>query len=152
MRDTKRLARIPCRLICIMLLASLLALIITSCSVPNLEPPQCTAARNSVKRFYSLHFANDNGRTDEYLRSREEFLTDRLAKNLSSNKQKNDYFTQTEDFPKAFRVGGCTAESDEKVGLQVVLLWRDDTRNDQSEVVVRTVKSGDNWLIDSVGN
>jgi hypothetical protein len=128
-----------------------LALIITSCSVPNLESPQCTAARNSVKRFYSLHFANDNGRTEDYLRARKEFLTDGLAENLSSNKQKNDYFTQTEDFPKAFRVGGCTAESDEKAGLQVVLLWRDDTRNDQSEVVVRTVKSGDKWLIDSVG-
>ncbi len=130
----------------------LLALIIPSCSVPNLESAQCTAARNSVKRFYSLHFANDNSRTEEYLRSRGGFLSDRLSEDLSSNEQKNDYFTQTDDFPKAFRVGGCTAESDEKADLQVVLLWRDDTRNEQKEVVVRTVKTGDNWLIDSVGN
>lgn len=120
--------------------------------MPNLEPPQCTAARISVKRFYSLHFANDNGRTEEYLKAREQYLTDRLAEILSSDEPKNDYFTQTEEFPKAFRVGGCTAESEEKAALQVVLLWRDDTRNEQTEVVVRTVRTGDIWLIDSVGN
>ncbi len=148
MRETKRLARISCRMICIISLA----LIITSCSVPNLEPPQCTAARNSVKRFYSLHFASDNGRTEEYLRAREEYLTDRLAEDLSSDERKNDYFTQTEEFPKAFRVGSCTTDSDESADLRVMLLWRDDTRNEQTEVVVRTTRSGDKWLIDSVGN
>ena len=128
------------------------ALIVTSCSLPNLESAQCAAARNTVKRFYSLHFANELTPAEEYLTEREKFLSDRLAEYLSSSEIAEDYFTQTEDFPKAFRVGGCVAESNDNATLQVVLLWRDDIRNDQTEVIVHTVRTDDRWLIDKVGN
>jgi hypothetical protein len=124
-----------------------------SCSLPNLETPECAEARDSVKRFYSLHFANQQRPTDEYVKAREEFLSEALSGPLSSfDPQKGDYFTRTQDFPKAFRVGTCRAESAESSIIQVLLLWRDDTRNEQNEVKVRTVKAGDRWLIDSVEN
>ena len=32
---------------------------LAACSLPNLEKPQCTEARDSVKQFYSLHLASD---------------------------------------------------------------------------------------------
>ncbi len=125
----------------------------SACSLPNLEKPQCTAARDSVKRFYSFHFGNDMHPSLENLKSREQFLTSELISSLSApTETAKDYFTATENYPKAFRVGSCTSDSDDKAILQVVLLWRDDTKSEQKEVKVETVKTGDKWLINKVFN
>lgn len=122
-----------------------------ACSIPNLEPPHCTAARNSVKRFYSLHFSGEMRPSAESLRMNRPFLTGELAAELSAgNETAEDYFTATENYPKAFRVGECTAESADRLSLQVLLLWRDDVRSDQKEVQVETVRAGDKWLINKV--
>lgn len=89
----------------------------------------------------------------ENLKAREQFLTSELIGNLSpSTETAKDYFTATENYPKAFRVGSCTSESDDKAILQVVLLWRDDTKSEQKEVKVETIKTGDKWLINKIFN
>ena len=125
----------------------------SACSLPSLEKPQCTAARDVVKRFYSFHFGNDMHPSPENLKARAQFLTSDLISSLSSSTETaKDYFTATEDYPKAFRVGECTSESNDRATLQVLLLWRDDTRNEQREVHVETVKVGDKWLINKVFN
>lgn len=123
---------------------------INACSVPNLEPAQCVAARDTVKRFYSLHFAKEISPTEATARANEQYLTERLHAELEDSPGQEDYFTRTEDFPKAFRVGSCDPASDAAATFQVVLLWRDNTRNDQSEVKVTTVRAVDRWLIDQV--
>jgi hypothetical protein len=125
-----------------------------ACSIPSLEKPQCTTARDTVKRFYSFHFGNDMRPSPENLKAREQFLTSDLVKALSSasTETSKDYFTATDNYPKAFRVGLCTSDSDDKATLQVLLLWRDDTKNEQKEVHVETVKTGDAWLINKVSN
>ena len=79
------------------------------------------------------------------------YLTERLAADLASSPDnEDDYFTQTKDFPKAFRVGSCSTETEGVTIFHVVLLWRDDARDEQTEVKVTTVRSGDKWLIDRV--
>jgi len=89
----------------------------------------------------------------ENLKAREQFLTRELIKVLSaSSETSRDYFTATENYPKAFRVGSCSSDSNDKVTLQVLLLWRDDTKSEQKEVHVETVKTGDAWLINKVSN
>jgi len=93
--------------------------------------------------------------SEEYLKLREEFIAPAYMKKLSADVSempgsRTDHFTATADLPKAFRVGSCIAESDDKATLEVVLLWRDDTRNDQKEIRVETIKQGDKWLIASV--
>ncbi len=124
-----------------------------ACSVPSLEKPQCVAARDTVKRFYSFHFGNDMHPSADNLKAREQFLTSELISSLSaSTETAKDYFTATEDYPKAFRVGECISGSDDKVILQVLLLWRDDTKSEQKEVHVETVKVSDKWLINKVLN
>jgi hypothetical protein len=129
------------------------AFFITSCSIPNLETPQCTEARDVVKRFYSFHFGNDMRPLSEDFKAQEIFLTSELIATLfSTDKEARDYFTATENHPKAFRVGECSAESDSKATLQVLLLWRDDTSSDQKEIHVETVLIGDRWLINKVAN
>jgi hypothetical protein len=87
----------------------------------------------------------------ENIRAREPFLTRELVNTLSaSNGTKRDYFTATEDYPKAFRAGECKVISDDKATLQILLLWKDDTKSDQKEVQVEAVRDGDKWLINKV--
>lgn len=132
------------------LLFSLIA--VNACSVPNLESASCSEARNTVKRFYSVHFANESQPSGENAKQ-SFYLTQRLAAELSNSlADGKDYFTQTDNFPKAFRVGSCSSITDDVAIFQVVLLWRDDAGSDQSEVKVKTVRSGETWLIDSVAN
>ncbi len=120
-------------------------------SIPSLETAACSEARDSVKRFYSFHFANDMAHTPENLIQRKPYLTDRLFNSLwAADSIPGDHFTATSNYPKAFRVGECKAESAEKTVFQVILLWRDDTRSEQKEVSVDMVKQGDKWLVDGV--
>ena len=122
-----------------------------SCSVPNLEDPECAQSRVAVKQFYSFHFGNDMRPSPENLKQREKFLTGDLIKTLSaSNETAVDYFTATSDYPKAFRIGTCTIAAAGKADLQIVLFWRDDNRSEQKEVIVQTVRQNDTWLIDKV--
>lgn len=135
-------------------------LLLCSCgvSVPNLEEPQCTEARNAVKRFYSFHFDNDMHPSLEYLELRDRFLTRNFRFMLGKGigglppPPPRDYFTATENYPKAFRVGECKLGSGTEASLQVLLLWRDDTSSDQKEVHVDMVKVDDAWLINGISN
>lgn len=85
------------------------------------------------------------------LKMREKYLTSDFAKTLAaSNEQSKDYFTNTDDYPKAFRVGTCDAVTDDKANLQVLLFWKDDTRSEQKEVNVEAVKQSNGWLVNKV--
>jgi hypothetical protein len=141
------------RFVSVASVAGFCLLTISSCSLPNLEKPQCIQARDSVKRFYSFHFGNDMQPSPENLKAREPFLTSDLFTALSaSTDTANDYFTATDKYPKAFRVGSCTSDADDRAVLQILMLWRDETGSVQKEVHVETVKTGDKWLINKVTN
>ncbi len=138
------------KLVCFCLL--LAACSSLGCSVPNLEKPECTAARETVKEFYSFHFGTDMKFTRENSQQREKFLSRELAANLSKKDESaTDYFTATNDYPKAFRVGGCEViEPDRRVNFEVLLFWKTDTRSEQREIHVEAVKENDKWLLDKV--
>lgn len=128
-----------------------LVFFVQSCSVPNLENPVCRDSGQAVKQFYSFHFGSDMKPSGENLQLREKFLTDELKRKLSSEQSgAKDYFTATEDYPKAFRVGSCTIENENKIIFQVVFFWRDDTRNEQREIKVEIIKQNDEWLINNI--
>lgn len=140
------------RLVCSVCLL-LTAYCLLACRVPNLATPQCSEARDAVRRFYSFHFGNDMRQSAENVEAREQFLTLELLESFSSvGETSKDYFTATENYPKAFRVGSCSSETDKKATLQVLLFWRDDTKSEQKEVHVETVKVGDKWLINKVSD
>ena len=46
-----------------------------SCSLPNLEKPECIESREIVKQFYSFHFGNDMKPNFENLKQRDKFLS-----------------------------------------------------------------------------
>lgn len=122
-----------------------------SCSVPTLESPECTAARQTVRDFYSFHFGNDMQFSPENLKERERFLTADLVNNLQNAPTDKDPFTLTSDLPKAFRVGGCTVEEPKNlVNFGVLLFWRTDDRSEQREISVEAVRQNDKWLINKI--
>lgn len=127
------------------------AVALIACSIPNLEKPECTESRDAVKQFYSFHFGNDMRPSPENLKFREKFLTKELFDSLSRRPESPvDYFTATENYPKAFRLGSCEVGSPEGTSLQVLLFWRDDTKSEQKEVTVEAVKTNNKWLINKV--
>lgn len=153
--ERKTLQKVVCLRVSALLWLILIAVLFVtaSCSVPNLEKPQCIEARDAVKRFYSFHFGNDMHPTQENLKARESFLTSDLIGSLKNSRESElDYFTATREYPKAFRIGSCTVESDNKAMLQVLFFWRDDTKSEQKEVKVEAVKAGGKWLINEVVN
>lgn len=122
-------------------------------SIPNLEKPECTQSREAVREFYSFHFGSGDMRPSaEYLEKRERYLSDDLKHLVSENlNERRDYFTQTDDYPKAFRIGGCAVVlQGAKTDFGVVLFWKDDARSEQREVKVEMVKMGDRWLLNKV--
>ena len=123
------------------------------CSIPNLESPECSAATDGVKQFYSYHFGNDMHPSPENLKARERFLTPELYRELAAgNMSGMDYFTASDMPPKTFKVAQCTVEGKQKADIHVQIYWREDPKVTQKEVHVETVKVGDSWLINKVSN
>lgn len=126
---------------------------VAACSVPNLEPPECTASRDVVKEFYSFHFGNDMKFSQENLNLREKFLTPEFTASLKDAQTEDDVFTtNSADIPKAFRTAVCEVIAPDKTVFTVVLFWRDDTRSEQKEIKVKTTKQNGEWLIGKVIN
>ena len=130
----------------------LLALCLLGCSLPNLEEPDCTKARDIVREFYSFHFGNDMHPTAENIALREKFLTPAFVARLNALPTTTiDPFTNTEEFPKAFRVGECKVlEPGQSVRFGVLLFWKDDVKSQQRPVFTSVRKENGNWLIDDV--
>ena len=130
---------------------SLWSILLAACSIPSLEKPECTQARESIKQFYSFHVGNDMRPSPEKLKLREKFLTKELAEKLAASTETvRDYFTASENFPKAFRVGFCESVSPDKTLFQVLLLWHETDKNIQREIKVEMVKENDKWLVNNV--
>jgi hypothetical protein len=122
-----------------------------SCSMPNLESPECTDSRLAVKQFYSFHFANEMKFSADNLKQRAKFLTPEFAKSLQNSTSEDDVFTtNSSDLPKAFRIGECKIIESTKTNLEIVLFWRDDIRSEQKNIHVEAVKQADTWLLNKV--
>ncbi|MEJ7622867.1 MAG: hypothetical protein WKF34_02635 [Pyrinomonadaceae bacterium] len=122
----------------------------TGCSVPNLETAQCIAARDAVKRLYSLHMSEDIRPTQVSLEARRQFITSALYNRLNGADGEVDYFTATDNYPRAFRVGECQSSGENSATLGVLLLWRDDVSTDQKKISVDVVRPAEAWLINEV--
>ncbi len=79
-------------------------------------------------------------------------MTDDLKQQLENQPESAvDYFTATDDYPKAFRIGECeVVEADKKVNMQIILFWKTETRSEQKEVQVEVIKQNNDWLVNKV--
>ena len=128
-------------------------LILSSCSIPVLESPECQAAKQSVREFYSFHFGNDMNFTPENLAARKRFLTQEFIRRLRGAPIGFDPFTFSDNLPRAFKVGGCTADAaGHMANVELIVFWRSNAASEQRIINVRAVKHDDDWLIDGVDN
>jgi hypothetical protein len=135
----------------LIILATVMTTGCSSISLPSLEDPACTEARESARSFYSVHFGGDLKPTEESLKARSAALTGAFASRLrAENPQRIDPFTLTEDYPRAFKFGGCEARKDGAVELEVQLLWRDQNVTKQESVYAIMTKNDGRWLIDGI--
>ena len=130
-----------------------LVLFTTSCSVPNLEQPECDQARDTLREFYSLHFGNALGFSKGELEMRRRYLTPRFFDELQSSPPVVDPFTGTGDPPKTFRAGQCRVlEPNRRVSFELLLFWKTDTRSEQRAIAVESENRDGKWLIDKITN
>ena len=123
------------------------------CSIPNFEPPDCTQSREAVRDFYSFHIGNDMKFSQKNLKLREKFLSPELFKSLQSIQNEADIFTSnSNDFPKTFRVGGCKVVDTNKTNVEVIFFWKTDTRTEQKIIHAETVNENGKWLINKIEN
>ena len=148
-------SRIGAKLVAPSLLLTAFCLLL-SCSIPSLEDPECTQARDVVREFYSFHFGNGTDLSEEKLKARERFLTARVIQGLQDAGTEVDPFTlvsRSDTPPKAFRVAGCVVtEPNKSVSFTLLLFWKDDVKSEQREIGVIAEKQNDKWLIDGVRN
>src|SRR4051794_2438581 len=79
-----------------------------SCKLPTLESQQCNDASLAAKQFYSFHLGNDMTPSQEQLDASKRFLTADLYTSLSTAAgTKHDYFTNSDEYPKTFKIGKC---------------------------------------------
>ena len=120
------------------------------CSIPSLEKPECTQARDTVKQFYSWYLG-----TDVDVRSRQPEIYEKYISPsfvYDPKKRETDPYFLTNDFPKTFKIGKCEAPESNKATLQVQLYWRDDAKTVQKDLHVEAIKTGDVWLINKISN
>lgn len=131
------------------------ALWILSCSVPTLESQQCNDASLAAKQFYSFHLGNDMAPSPEQLEARKRFLTPALYSSLnSSTSGTHDYFTNSDQYPKTFKIGKCEPAAGDHANVQVQVYWQEEhgsTKDTtQRSLNVEMVKQNDTWLVNSV--
>lgn len=122
-----------------------------ACNVPNLEKAECGESRVIIKQFYSNRFGGEMKPNPANLEKVKNSLTTNLFEELKNkNETALDYFTQTADYPKAFRVGGCEVISNDKTKFEVLLFWKDEIRTEQREITIEIVNEDGKWLIEKV--
>ena len=128
-----------------------LLFVLSSCGVPNLEPPECSAARTAVREFYSFHFGNEMKFSAESLDRRERFLSPSLTEQVSKAREGTDPFTTGDaDLPKAFRAGECRVLAPGRTQFDLLIFWKDDVRTEQRTLKVEAVRTENGWLVDKI--
>lgn len=120
-----------------------------SCAQPVLEPASCLAARDPVKRLYSLHMDGGPNPKNADLDRMRGFLSADLYRQLGSRDENTgDYLTQSSEFPKAFRVGTCR-DTGNGPEFDVLLFWRTQEMQKEQTIIV-TAAEEDKWVVSSV--
>lgn len=119
-------------------------------SMPNLEAAECAKSKETLRKFYSIHF--DKGlKIDTESIDQNQFLTDELSNKLKNIQSDTDFFTTSyDDSPRAFRLGTCKTIEPAKTNAEIVLLWKNENDSKQKIIHAELVKQDDKWLINNI--
>ena len=123
----------------------------SSISIPSLEDPSCTEARDFARSFYSTHLDSEMKPSADSLEAKSAGLTASFSEKIRTQSHgEKDPFTLTENYPRAFKLGGCKSQEDGSVSLEVQLLWRDKDVSRQESINAILRKDDGRWLIDDI--
>jgi len=121
---------------------------VSSCSVPNLESPECSAARDVVRQYYSLAIGADPMSNPTALSKLKALRSTNFT--VSPVRGDADQYHFTSQQPISYRVGECSDQTDRSVKTKVKVIWRINDQNSDRDDTVTLAKVDSAWLIDRV--
>lgn len=123
----------------------------TACSIPNLESPECSAARDVARQYYSLAIGGEPASRPEVfekLRSLRAPNFNAIPATVPNDGRDPFYFSRLQ--PTAYRMGECTKLSEDRVTLKATVIWRLEGKNSERTDQVTLTNSNGSWLIDRI--
>ena len=131
------------RILCVVYCAACLA----ACSIPNLDSPECAAARDVAKKYYSLAVGGDPMSHPEVLAK----LKALRAPNFSASPAaEGDPYYYSSVPPTSYRADECSPLSDGRVKIEITVIWRVNDKNSIRKDWVTVAKSNDTWLVEHI--
>jgi hypothetical protein len=125
-----------------------LSLCLGACSIPKLESPDCSAARDVAREYYSLAIGGEPSSHPEVFEKLERMRTSTFSPGESVDASDQFYFSRIR--PTSYRAGECSLSPDGRVMVETVVIWRQEGKNSERKDSVNLVKSGDSWLIERI--
>lgn len=124
-------------------------------SIPNLESPECTQARDSVRQFYSWYFGTDAEQRAKQPEIIRKFMAASFVPyKVGGIEREPDPYTMTRSMPTTFKLAQCKASGPESVYLKVQFLWKPGESGENGEMVrlvhLQIVKDAESWKISSI--
>lgn len=126
------------------------AFCLVSCSLPTLESPECSAAREAAREYYSLAIGGEPNSHSEVPARLNALRTPGFSTGETATRDGRDpyYFSLLQ--PTSYRVGTCSTRPDGRVNVAVTVIWRVEHDNSEREDSVTLSKVNDAWLIDRI--
>lgn len=123
--------------------------LLSACSIPKLESADCSAARDTARRYYSLAIGGEPGSRPEVLEKLKALRTANFSANVAAEDGRDPfYFSRVQ--PTAYRVGACTEQDGGPVTLDTTVIWRLEGRNSERTDKITLSKRNDAWLVDHI--
>ena len=116
--------------------------------VPKIESADCAAARDVVKRYYSLAIGGDLAHQPDALASINALRSPAFTAGPVIGGSDPFYFSFVP--PTSCRVDECAVGSDNRATLDATVIWRQNDQNYLRKDKVTLRKSGDSWLIERI--
>jgi hypothetical protein len=126
------------------------ALCIISCSIPAIESPDCSAAREVTKRYYSLAIGGDLADQPDSLRQIKQLQAPDFSVGGTQISGGRDPYNFSLVTPSSSRVVECADLGNGEVMNNVTVIWRQNDQNYLRKDKVTLARSGDTWLIEHI--
>lgn len=132
---------------CICLAAWLLH---SACSIPNLEAPGCSEARDAAKRYYSLATGGETATLPEVSSRLNDMRSTTFSVAPAGGDAGRDPYNFSRIQPISSRVGECSIETANLAVTEVTVIWREDDHTAERTDRVTLIRNNDYWLIDRI--
>lgn len=122
---------------------------VVACSIPAIESPDCTAARDVAKRYYSLAIGGDVANQPDAMREFKNLLAPDFSVTGTDMSDGRDPYNFSLITPSSSRFDECV-EQNSKPTINVTVIWRQNEQNYLRKDKVTLTKSGNTFLVEHI--